>query len=141
MRKNLSAEDLGDLLERPILAILATHRKDGRILLSPVWHEWTNGEFVLTTWANDIKSRNLKKDPRATVVVAENEPPYRSIEIAGDATVEALPDHMPMMHRLAVRYVGGEDGPAYAETFRDVQIELIRLAPGVIRAWDFDDTH
>ena len=141
MRKNLSIEDLGDLLERPILAILATHRKDGRILLSPVWHEWTNGEFLLTTWANDIKSRNLKNDPRATVLVAQNEPPYRGIEVSGEASVEAMADHMPMYYRLATRYVGEKDGPAYAETFRDMEIELIRLAPGAIRAWDFDDTH
>ena len=141
MRKNLAVEDLGGLLERPILAILATHRKDGRILMSPVWHEWTNGEFLLTTWANDIKSRNLKNDPRATVLVAENEPPYRGIEVSGEATVEAMADHMPMYYRLAARYVGEKDGPAYAETFRDEKIELIRLAPGNIRAWDFDDTH
>ena len=141
MRKNLTTEDLGDLLERPILAILATHRKDGRILMSPVWHEWTNGEFLLTTWANDIKSRNLKNDPRATVLVAENEPPYRGIEISGEATVEAMADHMPMYYRLATRYVGEKDGPSYAEAFRDEEFELIRLAPGVMRAWDFDDTH
>ncbi len=141
MRKNLTIEDLGDLLERPILAILATHRKDGRILMSPVWHEWTNGEFLLTTWANDIKSRNLKNDPRATVLVAENEPPYRGIEISGEATVEAMADHMPMYYRLATRYVGEQDGPAYAEIYRDEQIELIRLAPGAMRAWDHNDAH
>ena len=84
MRKNLSVDDLGDLLQRPILAILATHRKDGRILLSPVWHEWSDGAFLLTTWANDIKSKNLANDPRATVLVAENEPPYRGIEVRKD---------------------------------------------------------
>ena len=140
MRKNLTIEDLGNLLERPILAILATHRKDGRILMSPVWHEWTNGEFLLMTWANDIKSRNLKNDPRATVLVAENEPPYRGFEVSGEATVEAMDDHMPMIYRLATRYVGEKDGSAYAEAARDVELQLIRLAPGVIRAWDFDDT-
>ena len=141
MRKNLSVEDLGDLVERPILAILATHRKDGTILLSPVWHEWGNGEFLLTTWANDIKSRNIKSDPRVTVLVAENDPPYRSFEVSGEATIEAMDNHMPMLRRLAARYIGEKAGPAYAEKFRDEQIELIRLAPGVIRAWDFDDAH
>ena len=141
MRKNLTVADLGDLLELPILAILATHRKDGRILMSPVWHEWHDGEFLLTTWANDIKSRNLKNDPRATVLVAENQPPYRSIEVSGEATVEPLDDHMPMYFRFCDRYIGKEEGPAYAETFRNEKIELIRLAPGVLRAWDFNDSH
>ena len=141
MRRNLQVEDLGDLLDLPILAILATRRKDGRILMSPVWHEWDNSGFLITTWANDIKSRNLKSDPRATVLVTEQATPYRSIEVSGEATVKPLPDHMPVMRRLAERYIGPEEGPAYAESFRDDEIELVRLKPGVIRAWDFNDAH
>ena len=138
MRKNLKVEDLGDLLEQPILAMLATRRKDGRILISPVWHEWVDGGFLMTTWANDIKSKNIKADPRITVMVAEQEPPYRSIELSGEATIEAVDDHMPIMRRLAERYVAE---PGYAETFREDKIEVIRLMPGTIRAWDFNDTH
>ena len=141
MRKNLTPDELGDLLELPILAILATRRKDGRILTSPVWHEWEDGEFRITTWANDIKSKNIQRDPRITVLVTEQTPPYRSIEVSGEAVIEALPDHMPMVRRLATRYLGADEGPGYAETFREQQIELIRLAPGVIRAWDFADDH
>ncbi|MFP6782386.1 MAG: TIGR03618 family F420-dependent PPOX class oxidoreductase [Gammaproteobacteria bacterium] len=138
MRKNLNVEDLGDLLKQPILAMLATRRKDGRILISPVWHEWVDGGFVITTWANDVKSKKIKADPRITVMVAEHEVPYRSIEVSGEATIERLDDHMPIMRRLAARYVADD---SYAETFREDKIELISLEPGVIRAWDFNDTH
>ena len=70
--------------------MLATRRKDGRILISPVWHEWVDGGFVITTWANDVKSKNIKADPRITVMVAEHEVPYRSIEVSGEATIERL---------------------------------------------------
>ena len=139
MRKNLKVEDLGDLLESPTLAILATHRKDGRILMSPVWHEWDDGGFTITTYANDIKSKNLKRDARATVLVTEQAPPYRSLEVSGEATVEPLADHMPVIQRLALRYIGPDEGPDYAETFRDTELELVRLLPGVIRAWDYND--
>ena len=139
MRKNLTLEDLGDLLDLPILAILATHRKDGRILLSPVWHEWVDGVCHITTWANDIKSRNIQRDPRITVLITENDPPYRSVEISGEANIEPLPDHMPTVRRLAAKYIGPEEGDAYAETFREQKIELVKIAPGVIRAWDFDE--
>ncbi len=135
MRKNLQVEDLGDLLEKPILAMLATRRQDGRILISPVWHEWVDGGFLITTWANDIKLKNIKADPRVTVMVAEQEPPYRSIELSGEATIEAVDDHMPILRRLAQRYVAEE---GYAEKFREDEIELIRLRPGTVRAWDFN---
>ena len=141
MRKDLTVADLGDLLELPILATLATHRKDGSILLSPVWHEWADGGFSISIWAQDIKAKNLARDPRATIIVAENELPYRGIEVSGKATVEALPDLMPLVRRLAQRYMVKEAGLAYAETFADVALELIRLTPGTVRAWDFRDDH
>ena len=141
MRKDLTVDDLGDLLELPILATLATHRKDGSILLSPVWHEWADGGFSISIWAQDIKAKNLARDPRATVIVAENELPYRGIEVSGKATVEALPDLMPLVRRLAQRYMVKEAGLAYAETFADDALELIRLTPGTVRAWDFRDDH
>ena len=141
MRKDLTVSDLGDLLELPILATLAAHREDGSILLSPVWHEWAGGGFSISIWAQDIKAKNLARDPRATIIVAENELPYRGIEVSGKATVEALPDLMPLVRRLAQRYIGKEAGLAYAETFADVALELIRLTPGTVRAWDFRDDH
>ena len=45
MRKGLAPEDLGDLLEQPRVAVLATYRRDGTVLLSPVWHEWRDRGF------------------------------------------------------------------------------------------------
>jgi hypothetical protein len=40
MRTNLTVEHLGSFLEEPLLAVLATLRGDGSVLLSPVYHEW-----------------------------------------------------------------------------------------------------
>ena len=39
MRKNLPVEELGDFLEQPFNATLATYRRDGSVLLSPVWYD------------------------------------------------------------------------------------------------------
>jgi hypothetical protein len=45
MRTNLTVADLGDLLDQPLAAVLATLRTDGTVLLSPVYHEWRDGGF------------------------------------------------------------------------------------------------
>ena len=45
VRTNLTVEDLGNLLDKPLVAVLATLRTDGTILLSPVYHEWRDGGF------------------------------------------------------------------------------------------------
>ena len=136
MRKNLGPDDLGDLLELPLVAVLATYRRDGSVLLSPVWHRWRDGGFEVVTAEEDVKVRHLRRDPRASIVVYEHARPYRGIELRTEArllTEGAVDAVVP----IAVRYLGLEEGKAYAETAADDT--LIRLEPGVIRAWDFAD--
>ena len=74
MRKCLAVEDLGDLLEQPLLAVLATQRRDGSVLLSPVWHEWHDEGFSVATNSDGAKLRQLRRDPRASIVVCEHSP-------------------------------------------------------------------
>ena len=54
MRTNLTVDDLGDLLEKPLVAVLATLRADGTALLSPVYHEWRDGGF--NVWVEQGRS-------------------------------------------------------------------------------------
>jgi PPOX class probable F420-dependent enzyme len=136
MRRNLAMDDLGDLAELRLLAVLATYRRDGTVLLSPVWHEWRDGGFQVVTGSQGVKAAHLRRDPRVSIVVCEHAPPYRGVEVrcharlltagAGDA-----------VRRIASRYLGAEAGAAYAESAGDDL--LIRVEPGELRAWDFAD--
>src|SRR6516164_247671 len=85
MRKNLTVDDLGDLVTLPLLAVLATYRREGTVLLSPVWHEWRDGGFQVVTRSDDVKATHLRRDPRASIVVCEHTPPYRGVEVRGRA--------------------------------------------------------
>src|SRR2546423_112872 len=136
MRKGLEPDDLGDLLELPLVAVLATYRHDGTILLSPVWHQWRAGGFDVVTGGDSAKTRHLRRDPRASIVVYEHEFPYRGIEVSGEAHVhsEGVQDAARL---IATRYLGEEAGAAYAERMRDDVV--VRLEPGRVRAWDFSD--
>jgi hypothetical protein len=40
---------------------------------------------------------------------------------------------------MAVRYLGPEDGRAYAATVTDTDSVLVRLEPTRLRGWDFAD--
>jgi PPOX class probable F420-dependent enzyme len=83
VRKGLAPEELGDFLELPLVAVLATYRRDGTVLLSPVWHEWRDGGFNVLTSTGDVKAGHLRRDPRASIVVCDDAPPYRGIELRG----------------------------------------------------------
>jgi len=136
MRKNLAMDDLGDLVDLRLLAVLATYRRDGTVLLSPVWHEWRDGGFQVVTGSQDVKAVHLRRDPRASIVVCEHSPPYRGVEVRCHARLvtTAVAD---AVQRIASRYLGAESGAAYAESAGDDL--LIRLEPGDLRAWDFKD--
>jgi len=134
VHKDLRPEDLGDLLEQPLVAVLATYRRDGTVLLSPVWHRWRDGGFDVVTNRGGIKERHLRHEPRTSVLVYEHTPPYRGIEVSGEARLESSGD---AFRDIAIRYLGEEAGRAYAEQVMDET--LIRLEPGHVRAWDFAD--
>lgn len=135
MRKDLGPDDLDGLLERPLVAVLATYRANGDVLLSPVWHRWRDGGFDVVTSADDVKARHLRRDPRASILVFEHDPPYRGIEVRGRALLGRA-DHS-LVQAMAVRYLGEESGRAYAAGAGDDT--LVRLEPGHLRAWDFAD--
>jgi len=135
MRKGLGPDDLDGLLERPLLGVLATYRADGEVLLSPVWHRWRGGGFDVVTGADDVKVRHLRNDARASIVVCEHDPPYRGIEVRGRVVLGRA--HRDVVREIAVRYLGDEEGGAYAD--RGYDDTHIRLEPGDLRAWDFAD--
>jgi PPOX class probable F420-dependent enzyme len=137
VRRDLAIADLGDLVELPLVAVLATYRRDGTVLLSPVWHEYRDGGFNVATGAGEVKARHLRRDPRAVLVVAEPQPPYRGVELTTRATF-TRDDLKETVVRIAVRYLGEARGRAYAETASDDVV--LRLVPGQVRAWDFADS-
>jgi PPOX class probable F420-dependent enzyme len=138
VRTGLSLDDLGDLLERPIVAVLATYRKDGTILLSPVWFEWHDGAFnVWVGGANEGKAKHVAGDARVNLVIHEQALPYRGVEVSGTATLSE-DGFFEVVRRTAARYYGPDQADAFVSAFTKPGL-VIRLAPDRIRAWDFQD--
>lgn len=136
MRRNLRVEDLDGFLGEPLVAVLATLRRDGTALLSPVWHEWRDRGFNVWVGVDDVKARHLRRDPRASILVAESQFPLRGVEVRCVARiVEAGAAEAAV--RIASRYIGPEKGAAYVGSASDAVI--IRLEPGDVRVWDFAD--
>jgi hypothetical protein len=50
----------------------------------PVWHRRRNGGFDVVTGEDDVKARHLRRDPRASIVLFESDPPYRRIEVRAE---------------------------------------------------------
>lgn len=137
MRTDITLDDLDGFLALPVVAVLATHRADGSVLLSPVWHRWRDGGFEIWVGGNDVKVRHLRRDSRATVLVAETDLPYRGVEVRGEA--EFIDRDVPESAlEIASRYIGDERGIAFVGSGAEDDL-IVRVAPGEIRVWDFAD--
>ena len=135
MNRGLSAEQLGGLLDERHLATLATVRTDGSILLSPIWYIWEDGGFTLGMAAGDGKLKHIEREPRVTIVVADEAFPYRGFELRGIARLLDVPygpddpaDREPLRRRGRVRLLrrrAGRHGRA-GRARRDPRLGLRR---------------
>ena len=139
MRRDLQPEDVARLLAAPRCATLATYRRDDTVLLSPVWHEWLDGGFTVHLGADGVNARLLRRDPRASIVVYDDTPPYAGVELRGVGHL-ATADERATLRRLAVRYLGERAGHAYADAATWAGV-VLRLEPGDLRVWDFVDEY
>jgi PPOX class probable F420-dependent enzyme len=125
--------DLRSLLDAPSPAVLTTYRKDGSALVTPVWFRHVDDVFEVVIAEGDIKLQHLRRDPRCGLVVFEAVPPFRGVEIRGEADLVEC-DVREVRAAVAGRYLGVEDGQRFAAERSNPGV-LLRLA-GAQRAWD-----
>ena len=110
---------------------LATVRADGRPHLAPVWYDVDgDGTLVFNTGASTVKGRNLQRDPRASLCVDDERPPFSFVVVEGVAELsDDLADVRVWAARIGGRYMGPERAEEYAAR-NGVPGELVvRLRP------------
>ena len=99
-------EGLLTLLRRPSPCFVATVMPDGSPQLTQTWVD-TDGEHILiNTVRGHQKVRNMERDPRVAVNVADGDRPARYYAVRGrvlTVTTDGAVDHIEM---LANRYLG-----------------------------------
>ena len=76
-------DNVRDLLERPLIAHLATLRDDGFPQVNPMWFSW-DGEFIRFTHTNfPRKYRNVTANPAVSISIVDPADAYRYVEIRG----------------------------------------------------------
>lgn len=109
---------------------LATVRRDGRPHVQPVWFVLDGDDLVFTTGASTVKGRNLRRDPRASLVVDDEAPPFAFVRVDGVVDLSEDPDEMLRWAiRIAARYMGAERADAYGRRNAVPGELLVRLVP------------
>jgi PPOX class probable F420-dependent enzyme len=69
----MSDEEVADFLAEQRTVVCATNGRDGWPHLMPLWYVVRDGELWSWTYAASQKTRNLERDPRATLQVETGE--------------------------------------------------------------------
>jgi PPOX class probable F420-dependent enzyme len=113
---------------------------DGRPLVAPVWFLIEGGSLVFNTNTQTAKGRALARDPRATLCVDSEEPPYAFVQVQGVAELSEDPaELLRTATAIAARYIGAERAGDFGKR-NGVPGELVvRLRPVKVLA-NFDIT-
>jgi PPOX class probable F420-dependent enzyme len=130
----VSAQRLREVLDSPIFATVATIQPDGTPQQSVVWVERDGGDVLFMVGIGSRKERNLRRDPRVSVLVCPPEAPYGYAAIRGTALFEpALTDRL--RDELSIKYVGrtyAEHVEQTPEAAADAEVVAVRVRPGRI---------
>jgi len=117
-----------DLVEVPPVAALSTVTRDGYPQTSVVWCDF-DGEYVrVNTMRGFAKERNMRHDPRVTLLCYDPRQPLRYLEIRGsvvDMTEEGAREHLDA---LASKYAGRPIryfGDAIPARFAEAEIPVL----------------
>ncbi|MGA8723860.1 MAG: PPOX class F420-dependent oxidoreductase [Acidimicrobiales bacterium] len=99
-----------ELINRPVLANVATVDEHDHPQLSPVWIDLEDGELVFNTAKGRAKDRNLARNPSVAVSVVDPDDPYNVVVVRGtvEPTEEGADAHIDL---LAKKYLGVEKYP------------------------------
>ena len=100
-------EALVALLRQPSLCFIATTMPDGSPQLTQTWVDTDGTNILVNTVQGFQKVRNMQRDPRVALNIADAKQPFSYYVIRGrvlDVTTDGAVDHI---EALAQRYLGG----------------------------------
>nr|WP_051159056.1 PPOX class F420-dependent oxidoreductase [Tsukamurella sp. 1534] len=103
---------------------------DGRPLVTPVWFVVDDGALVFATGRDTSKARMLRRDPRVSIGVDLQEPPYAFAQVQGVAEFVDDPDYLlKVCTACGVRYMGADRGEEFGRRNAVPEETVVRLRP------------
>jgi PPOX class probable F420-dependent enzyme len=131
--KPFTTEQINDFLSERRNATIATVNKNGTPQLTPVVFYWDGSTFYASVTKETIKYKNLKRDPRVSLIV-DDVLGHHCVIATGKATIQEQ-DIWAMTEKIMYKYYGPEEGAPYIEQLKKQNRVLIVLKPTKIQAW------
>jgi PPOX class probable F420-dependent enzyme len=117
------------VLDGPHVATVATTNADGRPQSSVIFVKREGDTVVFSTIKGRLKTRNLMRDPRISLLVRDTET-GRYVEIRGKVDIAEDPEKS-LLYEMYDRYMSGSLPPAEPEADRII----VRITPEKVYQW------
>jgi PPOX class probable F420-dependent enzyme len=111
MSKAVIPDEFLDLFKKKALAHLATLMPGGEPQVTPVWVDYDGERVIFNTAMGVQKDKNLQRDGRVSLSIADPDDPFRYLEVRGnvtDRTLDGADEHLDLM---AKKYMGLDKYP------------------------------
>lgn len=128
----MTSEERKKFLREHRLAVVGIIRKDGQPGLSPVYYVMDGDDLLISTTATRAKAKALRHDPRVTVCVLGEEPPFPYLTVHGRGAIEvegAVDVMMLIGEAMSGSPLPESARPALEERARKEQRVVLRVAP------------
>jgi nitroimidazol reductase NimA-like FMN-containing flavoprotein (pyridoxamine 5'-phosphate oxidase superfamily) len=116
-----------ELLHSKIPARMAYVWMDGTPRVVPIWFHWNGREIVMATPPRAPKLKALKKNPKVSLTIDENDFPQKVLLIRGTARLEAVEGIAAEYSAAADRYFDPKQAEAWLSQLRTLISSQIRI--------------
>ncbi len=133
----LTQDELVAFLSEAPLARLSSMNPDGTIHMAAAYFKYDNGEILIGTQDISHKIRNIKNNPNVTVLIDNQESPFRGVLIYGVAVLD-YEDVIIKRALIFERYMPAEDAQDMASDLANrFQSVVIRIKPQKVTSYDY----
>jgi PPOX class probable F420-dependent enzyme len=122
--KNEITEPIAKLFEGKNFAFMATLMKDGWPQITPTWVDLEDGKIIVNTAEGRLKQKNISRDDRIAISVADQNNPYHMVTVRGrvvEQTKVGADDHID---KLAKKYLGVDKYPLRSPNERRIILKI-----------------
>jgi PPOX class probable F420-dependent enzyme len=121
---NQITEPVAKLLEGKNLAFVATLMKDGWPQITPTWVDIEDGKILVNTAEGRLKQKNISRDGRIAISVADQNNPYHMVTVRGRVVEQTNAGADEHVDKLAKKYLGVEKYPLHSPNEKRIIIKI-----------------
>ncbi len=138
MPSRLSTAERDKFLAGRHVAVLVTNGADGHPVPTPIWYLYRDGAFHFRTEQGAVKTKNILRDPKVSVCIQDERPPYKAVIAYGSAEIREKLDWLSEIPRHYLGFIGGlgYEQTAQHEIEQGPEIALV-VRPDRLVTFDF----